>query len=43
MTDRTGFLDGVYDFTRNNLRTLRARWRDLAGASRSAAPALSDR
>lgn len=40
MTDRTGFLDGVYDFTRNNLRTLRARWRDLAGASRNAAPAL---
>ncbi|HXS40749.1 MAG TPA: malonyl-CoA decarboxylase [Stellaceae bacterium] len=43
MTDRTGFLDGVYDFTRNNLRTLRslrARWRDLAGAARSAAPAV---
>ncbi|HKT20953.1 MAG TPA: malonyl-CoA decarboxylase [Stellaceae bacterium] len=40
MTDRSGFLDGVYDFTRNNLRTLRARWRELAGAARSAAPAI---
>ena len=43
MTDRTGFFDGVYDFTRNNLRTLRslrARWRELAGAARSAAPAV---
>ncbi len=40
MTDRTGFFDGVYDFTRNNLRTLRARWRDLAGVSRGAAPAF---
>jgi hypothetical protein len=43
MTDRTGFLDGVYDITRNNLRTLRslrARWRDLAGAARSAATAV---
>jgi malonyl-CoA decarboxylase len=35
MTDRSGFLDGVYDFTLSNFRTLRARWRDLAGASRS--------
>ena len=42
MTDRSGFLDGVYDFTRNNLRTLRARWRELAGAARSAAPRLAD-
>jgi malonyl-CoA decarboxylase len=34
MNDRTGFLDGVYDFTLTNLRSLRARWRDLAGGSR---------
>jgi malonyl-CoA decarboxylase len=40
MNDRTGFLDGVYDFTLANLRTLRARWRDLAAASRGAASAL---
>ncbi len=39
MSDRNGFLDGVYDFTRANLRTLKARWRDLAGASRGPAPA----
>jgi malonyl-CoA decarboxylase len=38
MSDRSGFLDGVYDFTRSNFRTLRARWRDLAGASRSLVP-----
>ena len=31
MTDRSGFLDGVYDFTLSNLRTLKARWRDFAG------------
>jgi malonyl-CoA decarboxylase len=31
MTDRTSFLDGVYDFTLSNLRTLKARWRDFAG------------
>jgi malonyl-CoA decarboxylase len=31
MTDRSSFLDGVYDFTRNNLRTLKARWRVFAG------------
>jgi malonyl-CoA decarboxylase len=40
MTDRTGFLDGVYDFTRSNLRNLRARWRELAGAPRDAVPAV---
>src|SRR5580704_16544096 len=38
MSDRSGFLDGVYDFTRSNFRTLKARWRDLAGASRSLVP-----
>ena len=38
MTDRSGFLDGVYDFTISNLRTLKARWRDLAGAPRMSAP-----
>ena len=27
MTDRTSFIDGVYDFTVSNLRTLKARWR----------------
>jgi len=40
MNDRSGFLDGVYDFTLGNLRTLRSRWRDLAGPSRGAPPAL---
>src|SRR5215469_17122902 len=40
MTDRSGFLDGVYDFTLSNFRTLRARWRDLAGASRNLVPAV---
>lgn len=40
MTDRSGFFDGVYDFTRANLRTLRTRWRELAGLSREAAPAM---
>jgi malonyl-CoA decarboxylase len=35
MNDRTGFLDGFYDFTLSNWRSLRARWRDLAGSSRS--------
>src|SRR5579864_4526739 len=39
MNDRPGFLDGVYDFTLSNFRTLKARWRDLAGASRSLVPA----
>ena len=34
MNDRTGFLDGVYDFTLSNWRSLRARWRDLAGSTR---------
>jgi malonyl-CoA decarboxylase len=27
MTDRTSFIDGVYDFTVSNLRTFKARWR----------------
>jgi malonyl-CoA decarboxylase len=40
MNDRTGFLDGVYDFTLTNFRTLKARWRDLAGASRGRAPSV---
>lgn len=40
MNDRTGFLDGVYDFTVSNLRTLRARWRDMAGASRNHLPSI---
>jgi malonyl-CoA decarboxylase len=40
MSDRTGFLDGVYDFTLSNLRSLRARWRDLAGNSRAMLPAM---
>jgi malonyl-CoA decarboxylase len=40
MNERTGFLDGVYDFTVSNLRTLRARWRDMAGSSRSPLPAI---
>lgn len=39
MNERTGFLDGVYDFTVSNLRTLRARWRDLAGTPRALLPA----
>ena len=39
MTDRSGFLDGVYDFTLSNLRTLKARWRDFAG-DRTMLPAL---
>lgn len=39
MNDRTGFLDGVYDFTLSNLRTLRARWREFAG-EKSVLPAL---
>ena len=40
MNERTGFLDGVYDFTVSNLRTLKARWRDLAGASRGLVPSV---
>ncbi len=40
MNERTGFLDGVYDFTVTNLRTLKARWRDLAGASRGLVPSV---
>jgi malonyl-CoA decarboxylase len=39
MTDRTSFLDGVYDFTLSNLRTLKARWRDFAG-EKAALPAI---
>jgi malonyl-CoA decarboxylase len=39
MTDRSSFLDGVYDFTLGNLRTLKARWRDFAG-EKSALPAI---
>jgi malonyl-CoA decarboxylase len=39
MTDRSSFLDGVYDFTLGNLRTLKARWRDFAG-ERAALPAI---
>jgi len=39
MSDRSGFLDGVYDFTLSNLRTLKARWRDFAG-EKSAIPTL---
>jgi len=35
MNDRTGFLDGVYDFTLTNLRSLRSRWRELAGGARA--------
>jgi malonyl-CoA decarboxylase len=34
MTDRSGFFDGVYDFTLGNLRNLRAKWRDIAGGGR---------
>jgi malonyl-CoA decarboxylase len=39
MTDRSSFLDGVYDFTLHNLRNLKARWRDFA-AERSAVSSL---
>ncbi|HWE73310.1 MAG TPA: malonyl-CoA decarboxylase [Stellaceae bacterium] len=39
MTDRSSFLDGVYDFTLHNLRNLKARWRDFA-AERSAISSL---
>jgi malonyl-CoA decarboxylase len=39
MTDRSSFLDGVYDFTLGNLRTLKARWRDFA-AERTGGPAM---
>jgi malonyl-CoA decarboxylase len=42
MTDRSGFLDGVYDFTLSNLRSLRARWRDLAGSRDQATALLTD-
>ncbi len=42
MTDRSSFLDGVYDFTRNNLRTLKARWRDFAGEKAAISTLLSD-
>ncbi|HEY1505210.1 MAG TPA: hypothetical protein VGF92_12975, partial [Stellaceae bacterium] len=42
MTDRSSFLDGVYGFTRNNLRTLRARWRDFAGEKSAGSTLLSD-
>jgi hypothetical protein len=41
MTDRSSFLDGVYDFTLHNLRNLKARWRDFAG-ERSAMTLLSE-
>jgi len=40
MTDRASFLDGVYDFTLSNWRSLRARWRDLAGGARPQTSAL---
>jgi len=42
MSDRTGFLDGVYDFTLNNLRTLKARWRGFAGDRAIVPTLLSD-
>jgi malonyl-CoA decarboxylase len=40
MTDRTSFLDGFYDFTLSNLRTLRARWRNFPSIRGGAIPAL---
>ena len=42
MTDRSSFLDGVYDFTLGNLRTLKARWRDFAGDRNGLPAILSD-
>src|SRR6185437_5573276 len=42
MTDRSSFLDGVYDFTLHNLRTLKARWRDFAGERSAISTLLSD-
>src|ERR1700722_15741907 len=42
MSDRNGFLDGVYDFTLSNLRTLKARWRDFAGDNIFLPTILSD-
>src|ERR1700679_987063 len=42
MTDRSSFLDGVYDFTRSNLRTLKARWRDFAAERAAAQSELSE-
>jgi malonyl-CoA decarboxylase len=42
MTDRSGFLDGVYDFTLTNLRTLKARWRDFASDKNGLSAILSD-
>jgi malonyl-CoA decarboxylase len=42
MTDRSGFLDGFYDFTLGNLRTLKARWRDFAGDKNVLPALLSD-
>src|SRR5947209_20516186 len=42
MTDRSSFLDGVYDFTLGNLRNLKARWRDFAGERTAVSALLSD-
>ncbi|HEY3919091.1 MAG TPA: malonyl-CoA decarboxylase [Stellaceae bacterium] len=42
MSERTSFLDGVFDFTRSNLRTLKARWRDFAGERGMLPAILSD-
>jgi malonyl-CoA decarboxylase len=42
MTDRSSFLDGVYDFTLGNLRTLKARWRDFAAERNGSQGLLTD-
>ena len=34
MSDRTTFLDGVFDRTLDNLRSLRGAWRDIAASAR---------
>jgi malonyl-CoA decarboxylase len=42
MSDRSGFLDGVYGFTLSNLRTLKARWREFAGEKSALSAILTD-